>query len=181
MFRPNFTPFLIFLLLAQPVNGKDKSIIFTVDMNKLLKLGSIGKDIVYRNNLARLSLQNENDALEVELLLEEKALSDLRKELSANDFRAKAIEFDKKVTIIRSEQSKKEDILVDNIRKEEAEFYKKIYPLLYELLSDRGGLVLMDQRNVVLWDSSVDITEDAIVVINKVLDKSNRNTKDVVE
>ena len=181
MFRFNFTPFLIFLLLAQPVNGKDKSIIFTVDMNKLLKLSSIGKDIVYRNNLARLSLQKENDALEAELLLEEKALSDLRKELSANDFRAKAIEFDKKVTIIRSEQSKKEDILVDNIRKEEAEFYKKIYPLLYELLSDRGGLVLMDQRNVVLWDSSVDITEDAIVVINKVLGKSNRNTKDVVE
>ena len=181
MFRFNFTPFLIFLLLAQPLNGKDKSIIFTVDMNKLLKLSSIGKDIVYRNNLARLSLQKENDALEAELLLEEKALSDLRKELSANDFRAKAIEFDKKVIIIRSEQSKKEDILVDNIRKEEAEFYKKIYPLLYELLSDRGGLVLMDQRNVVLWDSSVDITEDAIVVINKVLDKSNRNTKDVVE
>ena len=181
MFRFNFTTFLIFLLLALPVNGQDKSIIFTVDMNKLLKLSIIGKDIVYRNNLARLSLQNENDALEAELLLEEKALSDLRKELSANDFRAKAVEFDKKVTIIRSEQSKKEDILVDNIRKEEAEFYKNIYPLLYELLSDRGGLVLMDQRNVVLWDSSVDITEDAIVVINKVLDKSNRNTKDVVE
>ena len=98
-----------------------------------------------------------------------------------DDFRAKAIEFDKKVTIIRSEQSKKEDILVNNIRKEEAEFYKNIYPLLYELLSNRGGLVLMDQRNVVLWDSSVDITEDAIVVINKVLGKSDQNTKDVVE
>ena len=181
MFRFNFTTFLIFLLLALPVNGKDKSIIFTVDMNKLLKLSNIGKDIVYRNNLARISLQNENDALEAELLLEEKALSDLRKELSANDFREKAIEFDKKVTIIRSEQSKKEDILVNNIRKEEAEFYKNIYPLLYELLSDRGGLVLMDQRNVVLWDSSVDITEDAIVVINKVLGKSDQNTKDVVE
>ncbi len=181
MFRLNFTTFLIFLLLALPVNGKDKSIIFTVDMNKLLKLSNIGKDIVYRNNLARISLQNENDALEAELLLEEKALSDLRKELSVDEFRAKAIEFDKKVTIIRSEQSKKEDILVNNIRKEEAEFYKNIYPLLYELLSNRGGLVLMDQRNVVLWDSSVDITEDAIVVINKVLGKSGRNTKDIVE
>ena len=181
MFRFNFTTFLIFLLLALPVNGKDKSTIFTVDMNKLLKLSNIGKDIVYRNNLARISLQNENDALEAELLMEEKTLSDLRKELSANDFRAKAIEFDEKVTIIRSEQSKKEDTLVNNIRKEEAEFYKSIYPLLYELLSDRGGLVLMDQRNIILWDSSVDITEDAIVVINKVLGKSDQNTKDVVE
>ena len=111
----------------------------------------------------------------------EEKLGDQRKELSANDFRAKAIDDDEKVTIIRSEQSKKEDMLVNNIRKEEAEFYKSIYPLLYELLSDRGGLVLMDQRNVILWDSSVDITEDAIVVINTVLGKSGRNTKDIVE
>ena len=131
--------------------------------------------------MARLSLQNENEALEAELLLEEKALSDLRKELSVDEFRARATEFDKKVTIIRSEQAKKEDILVNNIRQEEAEFYKNIYPLLYELLSDRGGLVLMDQRNVFLWDSSVDITEDAIVIINKVLGKGDRKTKDLIK
>ena len=181
MFRLRFTPFLILLILAQPVSGVEKSVIFTVDTNKLLKSSNIGKDIIYRNNLARLKLQNENEALEAELLLEEKALSDLRKKLSVNDFHAKAIEFDKKVTIIRSEQSKKENILVNRMRQEEADFYKNIYPLLYELLSDRGGLVLMDQRNAVLWDSSVDITEDAIVIINKVLGIGDKNIKNVVE
>ena len=67
------------------------------------------------------------------------------------------------------------------MRQEEADFYKKIYPLLYELLSDRGGLVLMDQRNAILWDSSVDITEDAIVIINKVLGIGDKNIKNVVE
>ena len=115
------------------------------------------------------------------LLLEEKALSDLRKELSVDDFRVKAIEFDKKVTIIRAEQSKKEDILVNNIRQEEANFYKNIYPLLYELLSDRGGLVLMDQRNVFLWDSSIDLTDEAIVVIDKVFGEVDRKNKDLIE
>ena len=67
------------------------------------------------------------------------------------------------------------------MRQEEADFYKNIYPLLYELLSDRGGLVLMDQRNAVLWDSSVDITEDAIVIINKILGVGDKNIKNVVE
>ena len=51
------------------------------------------------------------------------------------------------------------------------EFYKRIYPLLYELLLDRGGLVLIDQRNIILGDSSVDITDDAIKLINHVLGK----------
>ena len=35
---------------------------------------------------------------------------------------------------------------------------------------ERGGLVLIDQRNVILWDNSVDITDDAIKLINQVLE-----------
>ena len=59
------------------------------------------------NNIARQKLQNENEELEKKLLLEEKELSELRKTLSIEEFRPKALEFDKKVTIIRKEQGKK--------------------------------------------------------------------------
>ena len=100
---------------------------------------------------------------------EEKELSAQRKILSLDEFRPMALEFDKKVSIIRTEQGAKEKNLNSKARREEAEFYKRIYPLLYELLLDRGGLVLIDQRNVVLWDSTVDITDDAIKLINQVL------------
>lgn len=181
MLNLKFVLCLFFLVLSQPVSSTDQALVFTVDMNKLLKLSNFGQDLIRRNNLARLILQNENEVLEAELLSEEKVLSDLRKSLSLDDFRAKAIEFDKKVTIIRSEQSKKEDALIDNIRREEANFYKNIYPLLYQLISDLGGSILIDQRNVVLWNSSVDITEDAIVIINQVLDKNDGNSKNTVE
>ena len=88
------------------------------------------------------------------------------------DFRPKALEFDQKVSIIRTEQSAKEENLKNKARKQESEFYKRIYPLLYEILLDRGGLVLVDQRNVILWDTNVDITDDAIRLINQVLGNS---------
>ena len=120
------------------------------------------------NNSSRQALQTENEALEAELLLEEKELSELRRTLPAVDFRPKAIAFDKKVTIIRSEQAEKEKILNNSVRKKESDFYKNIYPLLYELLSERGGLILLDQRNLVLWDSAIDITDEAIKRINLV-------------
>ena len=103
------------------------------------------------------------------MLIEEKELSELRKILSIDEFRPKALEFDKKVTIIRNEQGEKEENLIRKARKAESEFFKKIYPLLYELLLDRGGLVLVDQRNIILWDNSVDITDEAIEIINRVL------------
>lgn len=159
-------------LVGQPLFGSDKSSLFTVDMAKLFKFSDFGKKIISINNIARQELQNENEKLESELLLEEKELSELRKILSLDEFRPKALEFDERVSIIRTEQGEKEENLKNNARKEEAEFYKRIYPLLYELLLKRGGLVLIDQRSVILWDNSVDITDAAIELINKALGNS---------
>ena len=141
-------------------------------MGKLFRSSDFGKKIISTNNIARKELQNENEELESLLLSEEKELSEKRKILSLDEFRPKALAFDKKVSIIRTEQGKKEENLKNKARKEEAEFYKRIYPLLYELLLDRGGLILIDQRNVILWDSTVDITDEAILLINQVLGKS---------
>ena len=141
-------------------------------MNKLFRSSEFGKNVISTNNKARQKLQNENEELESNLLSEEKELSEQRKILSLDEFRPKALEFDEKVSIIRTEQGEKEVSLKNKARKEESEFYKRIYPLLYELLLDRGGLVLIDQRNIILWDSSVDITDDAIKLINQVLGKN---------
>ena len=74
----------------------EKSELFTVDMTKLLRSSDFGKNIIAANNIASQKLQNENEELEEKLLLEEKELSELRKTLSADEFRPKALEFDKK-------------------------------------------------------------------------------------
>ena len=146
-----------------------KTAVYTIDMSKLIKQTKIGKKIILEDNISRQKLQSENEKLEAELLLEEKELSEIRETLTADEFRLKAQEFDKKVTIIRTEQGQKEqDLIVEN-RKNESEFFKKIYPLLYGLLLERGGSILIDQSNAVLWDSSVDLTIDAINLIDRIL------------
>ena len=164
----NFKIIIISLsVLIQPLWASNIRL-FTVDLTKLLRSSEFGKNIMTANNNARQKLQNENEDLEKKLLLEEK-LSQLRKTLPIDEFRPKALDFDRKVEIIRKEQGKKEENLIKQARKEEADFFKRIYPLLYQLLSERGGLVLMDQRNIILWDNSVDITDEAIDLINQVL------------
>jgi len=160
---------ILFLLccLSMPLIGAESSNVFTIDMSKLLRFSDFGKKISLEKNIAFQKLQSENKKLEAELLLEEKELSKLRKVLSPEEFRPKALEFDEKVSLIRTDQANKEEDLKNNARKKESEFFRKIYPILYELVLERGGLVLLDQRNVVLWDSSVDITNDAIDKINQ--------------
>ena len=165
-----FKVFIIFFtLVAQPFSAGEKSVLFTVDMTQLFRSSEFGKNIIAANNIARKKLQSENQELEKKLLLEEKELSELRKTLSVEEFRPKALEFDKRVSIIREEQGKKEEFLNKKVRKEETDFFKRIYPLLYEILIERGGLILVDQRNIILWDNSVDITDDAIQAINQTL------------
>ena len=102
---------VLFTLVAQPLSAAEKSELFTVDMTKLLRSSEFGKNIIAANNLARKKLQTENEELEKKLLFEEKELSELRKTLSVEEFRPKALEFDKRVSIIRAEQGKKEEIL----------------------------------------------------------------------
>ena len=164
----------ILCLLFQPLLAEEKSVLFTVDMSKLLRSSDFGKNIIAVNNAARQNLQNENNDLEEKLLIEEKELSELRKTLSTDEFRPKALEFDNKVTNIRKGQREKEENLNKKVRREETDFFKKIYPILYELLIERGGLVLIDQRNAILWDNSVDLTDDAIAGINRVLGSGNK-------
>lgn len=160
---------LLLCLVAQPLLAVEKSSLLTVDLTKILRSSEYGRSILVENNKARQNLQNENEKLEQRLLIEEKELSELRETLSIDEFRPKALEFDRKVTIIRAKQNEKEESLIKKARKQESDFFKKIYPLLYELLLQRGGLVLVDQRNVILWDNSVDITDEAIEVINRTL------------
>ncbi len=164
-----FKVFLIFIsfIICSTSFADDKSLIYTVDMTKLLKLTDPGRKIISENNSSRKRLQKENDTLESELLFEEKTLSNLRKTLTVEEFRKRATAFDQRVIAIRKEQARKEKVLNDEIRKQEAIFFKAIYPLLYAILTDRGGVILLDQTNVVLWDSSVDITAHAIDMINR--------------
>ena len=61
---------------------------------------------------------------------EEKELSKQRKILSLEEFRPKALEFDKKVSIIRKAQGEKEKKLNNEVRKKESEFYKRMYMVM---------------------------------------------------
>ena len=91
---------VLFTLVAQPLSAAEKSELFTVDMTKLFRSSEFGKNIIAANNIARKKLQSENEELEKKLLLEEKELSELRKTLSVEEFRPKALEFDKRVSAI---------------------------------------------------------------------------------
>ena len=83
------------------------------------------ENIIAANNIARQNLQNENDNLEEKLLVEEKELSKLRETLSTDEFRPKALDFDKRVTIIEKSKATKKRISYKKIAIRKQSFSKK--------------------------------------------------------
>ena len=63
---------LFLFSFAAQLLSEEKSYIYTVDLNKLLRSTDFGKNITYLSNNERKILQEENEALEEELLNEEK-------------------------------------------------------------------------------------------------------------
>jgi len=68
---------------------------------------------------------------------------------------------------LRAEQAEKQTTLQARQVDEQREILQRIAPILYEIVSARGGAVLIDRRNIVLDLSSVDITDRAIELMNQ--------------
>ena len=114
-------------------------------------------------------LRAENDDLVTALTAEERALTDRRPTMSPEAFRAEAEAFDAKVQRIRAERDAKEATLQQQRADIRVEFFDAIRPILGRLMVERGALVTLDSRSVVVAVRAVDLTDRALAEIDAVL------------
>ncbi|WP_172295156.1 OmpH family outer membrane protein [Pseudoruegeria sp. HB172150] len=136
--------------------------VLTLDQEKLFagsrEAARIGEEMEQRAN----ELAAENRSIEANLTSEELDLTEKRKTLPPEEFRALADAFDAKVQRLRTEQDAKERDLQRMREEARQNFLSRITPVLTEIARERGALVVMDRRAVLLSADSVDITEEAI-------------------
>jgi Skp family chaperone for outer membrane proteins len=143
--------------------------IATIDQERLFNDSTWGKRVAVEIADISANLAVENRRIEAELTAEEKSLTERRASLQPDLFRAEAEAFDQKVTQIRQEQDTK---LRDIGKKHDAEkqaFYRAILPVMGRLLSQRGAIVVLDSRAIVLAAEKIDITDELIGMIDKEL------------
>ncbi len=153
-----------------------KSPIVTIDSELIFGSTAVGQSIA-TNLEARVSdLASENARIASELEKEELELTELRKTLPTDEFRRLAQIFDSKVQRIRREQDNKQRDLQLLRDEERQSFIDAIAPLLSDIARDRGALVVMERRNVLLSADSIDITREVILRIDEVLNNSTDDT-----
>ncbi len=151
--------------LAQDL-GVAVSQVVVVDTEKVFKATVLGRDIATRLEERVKALAAENKKIASELEAEELDLTAKRPTLPPEEFKALADAFDEKVQRIRAEQDAKQRELQALRDAERQSFIEDIGPILSRVAAERGALVVLDLRNVVLSAGSIDITDEAIRQIN---------------
>lgn len=166
-------PLLMLLALQAPAQdvASDGAVaqILVVDRARMFAESAFGKASLERERIAATALEDENAGIQAELVAEEQDLTKLRQTLSAADFSARATAFDAKVERIRAEQDAKARDLA-RIRDEDGKaFQRAALPILGELVAAMGAQVLLDKSAVILSLSSVDVTDEAIALVDAAL------------
>jgi Skp family chaperone for outer membrane proteins len=111
-------------------------------------------------------LQTENDRIVESLTLEERSLTLRRPEMSPEDFRAESEAFDAKVQEVRRVRDAKNVELQVATAGARAQFEQQVQGILADMMFERGAAIMIEQRDVLLWTRSANITDEAIVRID---------------
>lgn len=147
--------------------------ILTVDQERLFSDSAFGKAAQQALENESRALAAENRRIETELVGEERALTDLRNTLPVDDFRKRAQAFDEKVVRIRQEQDAKSRELGRRTEEDRKRLLQTAVPILAQLVAERGAVAVLDVRAVLIASSQIDITDDAITRLDKVLGEDN--------
>lgn len=161
------------LLLALPVPGgaqearsRPQSLIVTVDQERLFSGSAYGQSLLDEVEARAEALAAENRKIEAKLIAEEKQLTEDRPGMDPEAFRKLAAAFDEKVVGIRAAQDAKARELTGAREDVQKRFYQDVFPILTEVVRERGALVVLEARSVVLAAGQIDVTSEAIARID---------------
>ncbi|MFV2001481.1 MAG: OmpH family outer membrane protein [Paracoccaceae bacterium] len=146
-----------------------QSPILTVDSERVFATTIAGRQITEDLEVRLEALVRENRQIEAELVAEELDLTEKRKTMDPAAFRVLADAFDIKVQGIRARQDAKQRELQRLRDAERQSFIDQIAPILSGIGRERGAVVILERRNVLLSADNIDITEEAIARINLAL------------
>jgi len=106
---------------------------------------------------------------------DEKKIIQQKKIISAEEYKKKVSELRNKVSEIQKERGK----LLENVAKQRAkarnEILKNLNPIVKNYMNEKKIRVVMDKKNILLADETLDITKDIMALLNKKLKSINLN------
>ncbi|MEJ2001838.1 MAG: OmpH family outer membrane protein [Maritimibacter sp.] len=170
---------IILITLALVISGAGAS--FAQSLGQIVSpVVTLNRDLLFNESLFGQRVKQDLSAetaqmiaktteIENALADEEQALTEKRETLDPETFRNLALAFDAKVQNLRAERQQAQTDLQATITKAQEDFFRQVGPILGQLMRERGAVLIIDQRAILLAASDVDITEAAIERVDAVL------------
>lgn len=149
--------------------GSVVSAILTIDSERVFRESAFGERVAREVEQRSNDLAAENRRIEAALEAEERELTEMRATMEPEAFRERANLFDEKVQQTRQAQAAKGRALNELLDKEREVFLNAAAPVLEQLMRDAGAVVIMERRSVFVSASAIEITNDAIALLNETL------------
>ena len=159
---------ILFLLFLFNFNNAfaNNSIVF-IDMNKVIRVSDIGVSI--KKQFEKLNKSNLDNFQKIEqnLKKEEQDLISKKNVLSQEEFKKKSADLRKKVINYQSSRKVKADELNKKRVTATQNLFKKINPILTTYTKENNISLILDKRNVVIGNTTLDITDIIVDLLNK--------------
>ncbi len=152
--------------IEEPTRLVVRSQILTISSERLFPETQFGQALTAELNEERRIFVAENQRLAEVLRSEELALTERRATLSREEFAILAEEFDARVQAARSERDLGEADIEARAAAQEREFLGRVQPILAQIMSEAGAVVLIEANTAFLRADAIDITALAIARIN---------------
>ena len=152
------------------------SSVLTIDISRIARETQYGQRVFKDFENAQSELVENNTTIQNNLEAEEQSLVELRRTLAADEFRKLAVEFDERANSIRKERAELENTLFEKRDENISDLLKLSVPFLQEIMLSYKATVIVDRRNIVLSNPMIDITEEAIELINDNLGDGTRKS-----
>ncbi|MDJ0860256.1 MAG: OmpH family outer membrane protein [Dinoroseobacter sp.] len=174
-----FTSLRVFLIAVTCVGGAQVTVaqdtaplqshVVVIDQERLFSETVFGLRLSKELEAASRMLAEENRTIEQMLINEERALTEQRPSMPPEAFREAADAFDERVTEVRTAQDRKARIIAERRDAERRAFLDAALPILGGLMAEYGAFVVLDLRQVFLSDDRVNVTDEAIALIDAAL------------
>ena len=161
--------FVIIFLLSNAHADYPSTSLAVIDLNYILSEAKAAKDAAKQIEEIAINIENEIKKSDEDIINEQNKLIESQAIMAPESFEKKREEYEKKVqnyNLKRQEKLMSIDLLVSESRNEVLNTLK---PILEEISNEKGITVLLEKNSVLLNAESMDITKDALIILNKEL------------
>ena len=159
----------LFLILIYPFNLMAENQVYFINLKKVLnesKAGSAAQEkLVKEFENQDKKFKNESNALKKQ----ETELINQRKTLSADEYKKKVSSLRKKNVDFQNRRRNASSDFVKKKNNARNQLLKSLNPILQKYMDENGIMMIMNEKNVILANSKVDLTNTIIDLLNKEL------------